>query len=238
MIPQLLQSLTVIARLMRDSCWAAGALVITVLAAGGTHPTELQRRKSLQPRILLLGALLVVGISIYPLQSFQSGYRLQPLCLGAPICRVLASLSSPARARFCGHLLTAELKPNENNKASSLTNFFRNWGGSFGIAFISTVSERRLSFHQERVGSNLPASSGSLQQQVQQAAAFLEQRGFAHADAMQAATAHFYNQLQAQAHLLGFMDCFHIIGIMTLVAAPLVLLTRSFKVGGGSGGGH
>jgi DHA2 family multidrug resistance protein len=130
----------------------------------------------------------------------------------------------------------SQLKPSENNKASSLTNFFRNWGGSFGIAFVNTVSERRLSFHQERVGSNLPASSGALQQQVQQAAAFLQQRGFSHADAMSAATAHFYSQLQAQAHLLGFMDCFHLIGVLTLVAAPLVLLTRSFKVGGASGG--
>jgi DHA2 family multidrug resistance protein len=132
----------------------------------------------------------------------------------------------------------SQLKPEENNKASSLTNFFRNWGGSFGIAFVNTVSERRLSFHQERVGSNLPFSSGAIQQQVQQAAAFLEQRGFSHANAMSAATAHFYNQLQAQAHLLGFMDCFHLIGVMTLLAAPLVLLTRSFKVGGGSSGGH
>jgi DHA2 family multidrug resistance protein len=132
----------------------------------------------------------------------------------------------------------SQLKPNENNKASSLTNFFRNWGGSFGIAFVNTISERRLSFHQERVGSNLPASSGVLQQQVQRAAAFLEQRGFSHADAMGAATSHFYNQLQAQAHLLGFMDCFHIIGILTLLAAPLVLLTRSFKPAGSSSGGH
>ncbi len=132
----------------------------------------------------------------------------------------------------------SQLKPEENNKASSLTNFFRNWGGSFGIAFVNTVSERRLSFHQERVGGNAPGSSGPLQQQVQQTAAFLEQRGIAHADAMGAATAHLYAQLQAQAHLLAFMDCFHLIGVMTLVAAPLVLLTGVFKVGGGGSGGH
>ena len=28
------------------------------------------------------------------------------------------------------------------------------------------------------------------------------------------------------------MDCFHILGVVTLIAAPLVLLTRNFKLGG------
>jgi hypothetical protein len=35
--------------------------------------------------------------------------------------------------------------------------------------------------------------------------------------------------LHAQTQLLAFMDCFHIIGIVTLIAAPLVLLTKNFK---------
>lgn len=47
----------------------------------------------------------------------------------------------------------------ENNRASSLTNFFRNWGGSFGIALITTVAERRQQFHQTNVGSAIAATS-------------------------------------------------------------------------------
>jgi len=73
---------------------------------------------------------------------------------------------------------------------------------------------------------------------VGQTAAYLQERGYAHADALSAATAHVYSQLQAQAHFLAFMDCFHVIGTVTLVAAPLVLLTRSFKVGKGPSGSH
>jgi MFS transporter, DHA2 family, multidrug resistance protein len=38
--------------------------------------------------------------------------------------------------------------------------------------------------------------------------------------------------------MLAFMDCFYIIGIFTLIAAPLVLLTRRFHIGGGPAGGH
>lgn len=55
----------------------------------------------------------------------------------------------------------SQLRPDQNNRASSLTNFFRNWGGSFAIALITTVAERRQQFHQANVGS---AVSGTSQQ--------------------------------------------------------------------------
>jgi DHA2 family multidrug resistance protein len=34
------------------------------------------------------------------------------------------------------------------------------------------------------------------------------------------------------------MDCFHIIGVITLIAAPLVLLTKSFKPASKSTAAH
>lgn len=132
----------------------------------------------------------------------------------------------------------SQLRPDQNNKASSLTNFFRNWGGSFGIAFVTTMSERRQNFHQVRVGSNLPSSSPFLQQAVQQTTAYLQSHGFSHADAVKAAYLRYYDQLGSQTRLLAFMDCFFVIGVITLVAAPLVLLSKNFKVGGKAPAAH
>jgi DHA2 family multidrug resistance protein len=231
MIPQILQSLYGYRAIDAGLVLGPGALVITVLAPVGA---QLVQRKLVQPKILLLGAVLVVGLSFlhyshFNLETDYNHYALARALQGLGYAFFFVPLSVIAYS---------QLKPEENNKASSLTNFFRNWGGSFGIAFVNTISERRLSFHQERVGSNLPGSSGPFQQQVEQSAAFLQQRGFSHADALGAATSHFYNQLQAQAHLLAFMDCFHIIGVLTLLSVPLVLLTRGFTVGGGAAGGH
>jgi hypothetical protein len=70
---------------------------------------------------------------------------------------------------------------------------------------------------------------------VSQLAAYLQEHGFSEADALSAAYSHYYNQLQVHAHLLAFMDCFHIIGVVTLIAAPLVLLTKYFRVGNAPG---
>jgi DHA2 family multidrug resistance protein len=125
----------------------------------------------------------------------------------------------------------SQLKPNQNNRASSLTNFFRNWGGSFGIAFVTTGVERRSNFHQSILGTKLTDSSPALQQQVRQSAAYLQSHGVSPPDAQSVAYAHYFSQLQAHAHLLAFMDCFHALGIVTLIAAPLVLATKYFSIG-------
>jgi DHA2 family multidrug resistance protein len=231
MIPQILQSLYGYRAIDAGLVLGPGAFVITLLAPVGA---QLVQRGIVLPRNLLLGAVFVVGLSFlhyshFTLDADYSHYAWARALQGLGYAFFFVPLSVIAYS---------QLKPDQNNKASSLTNFFRNWGGSFGIAFINTASERRQSVHQSTVGANLPGSSPELQQQVQQSADFLQTHGIAHANATGAAYAHVYGQLQAQAHFLAFMDCFHVIGVMTLIAAPLVLLTKYFKLGGGAPAAH
>jgi MFS transporter, DHA2 family, multidrug resistance protein len=231
MIPQILQSLYGYRAIDAGLVLGPGAFVITLLAPLGA---QLVQRRIVQPRILLFGAVTVVGMSFlhyshFNLDTDYNHYAWARALQGLGYAFFFVPLSVIAYS---------QLKPSENNKASSITNFFRNWGGSFGIAFITTLSDRRLNFHQSRIGSNLPPSSPALQQQVGQTAAFLRSHGFSAADAQSASYAHYYGQLQAHAHLLAFMDCFYVIGMVTLIAAPLVLLTKSFKMGGGTQAGH
>jgi DHA2 family multidrug resistance protein len=77
------------------------------------------------------------------------------------------------------------------------------------------MSERRQNFHQATIGSNA-ASSPWLRNAVTQTAAYLHSHGMSQTDAMAAAYARFYDQLQAQPRLLlAFMDCFYILGLVT-----------------------
>ena len=100
------------------------------------------------------------------------------------------------------------------------------------------MSERRQTFHQVVTGAQLTHTSTGLQAAVQQTADYLQAHGFSHADAMNAAFARYYAQLEAQTKLLGFMDCFHLLGVMTFCAVPLLFLTKHFKVGGKAPAGH
>jgi MFS transporter, DHA2 family, multidrug resistance protein len=231
MIPQLLQSLYGYRAIDAGLVLGPGALVITFLAPVGA---QLVQRGLIKPRLLLFGAVMVVGMSFLHYSRFNlatdySHYAWARALQGLGYAFFFVPLSVIAYS---------QLSPDQNNRASSLTNFFRNWGGSFGIAFITTMAERRQNFHQSSVGANLNSSSHYLQQSINQTAGYLQSHGFSHADAVSAAYAHYYDQLHAQTQLLSFMDCFHIIGVITLIAAPLVLFTKNFKAGGKSTAAH
>ena len=231
MIPQLLQSLYGYRAIDAGLVLGPGAFVITLLAPVGA---QLVQRGFVHPRALLTGAVTVVGLSFLHYSHFNlatdySHYAWARALQGLGYAFFFVPLSV---------ITYSNLRPDQNNRASSITNFFRNWGGSFGVAFITTMTERRVNFHQSTVGTSLPASSPLLRNSVSATAAWLESRGLSHADAVTAAYAHVYQQLQAQARLLAFMDCFHILGIITLLAAPLVLLTRHFRASGRGGSAH
>jgi DHA2 family multidrug resistance protein len=231
MIPQLLQSLYGYRAIDAGLVLGPGALVITFLAPVGA---QLVQRGFIKPRILLFGAVMVVGISFLHYSHFNLDTDYKHYAWA----RALQGLGYAFFFVPLSVIAYSQLSPAQNNKASSLTNFFRNWGGSFGIAFITTVSERRQNFHQSSVGGNIAASSPALQQNIHQTAAYLQTHGWAPADALNAAYARVYEQLHAQTQLLAFMDCFHIIGIITLIAAPLVLVTKNFKPAGKSTAAH
>ena len=231
MIPQLLQSLYGYRAIDAGLVLGPGALVITFLAPVGA---QLVQRGLVRPRILLFGAVVVVGISFLHYSHFNLATDYDHYVLA----RALQGLGYAFFFVPLSVIAYSQLSPEQNNKASSLTNFFRNWGGSFGVSLVTTMAERRQDLHQARVGDNISASTGALQSGVQQTAAFLQQRGFSPADAVTAAYNHYYTELINQTKLLGFMDCFFILGVITLVAAPLALLTKNFSTGGKSTAAH
>jgi DHA2 family multidrug resistance protein len=231
MIPQMLQQLYGYRAINAGLVLGPGAFVITLLAPVGA---QLVQRRVINPRNLLFGAVIVVGISMlhYSRMNLQTDYDHYAWA------RALQGLGYAFFFVPLSVIAYSQLAPSQNNKASSLTNFFRNWGGSFGIAFVTTMAERRQDFHQSRVGDRLTASNPALQSAIHRTAAYLQTQGFSQADAVRAATLHYYDELGNQTHLLAFMDCFHIIAVVTLIAAPLVLLTTKFKLGGKVSEGH
>lgn len=231
LIPQILQSLYGYRAIDAGLVLGPGAFVITVLAPVGA---QLVQRRIVHPRTLLIGAVTVVGISFI----HYSHFNLQTDYAHYAWARALQGLGYAFFFVPLTMLAYSELRPDQNNRASSLTNFFRNWGGSFGIAFATTLAERRENFHQSTLATNLAPSSPALQATARQIIPYLQAHGYSAADAATAAYTRLYSQLQAQSQMLAFMDCFFCIGVLTLAAVPVLFLARRFRVGGGPAGGH
>jgi len=231
MIPQILQSLYGYRAIDAGLVLGPGAFVITLLAPVGA---QLIQRGIVHPKALLLFSLCMVfgsmmTYSSFTLQTDYDHYALARCFQGLGYAFFFVPISVIAYS---------QLKPEQNNRASSLTNLARNWGGSFGIALVTALSERRQDLHQSRTGDTLSASSGSLQQSIRATAQYLAAHGYSHADSIRAATLRYYDLLGQQTRLLGFMDCFRVIGWLTIAMVPAVFFIRSFKVGGKAPAGH
>ncbi len=231
MIPQILQSLYGYRAIDAGLVLGPGAFVITLLAPVAA---QLIQRGIVHPKVLLLFSLCMVfgsmmTYSSFTLQTDYDHYALARCFQGLGYAFFFVPISVIAYS---------QLKPEQNNRASSLTNLARNWGGSFGIALVTALSERRQDLHQSRTGDTLAASSGTLQQSIQATAHYLTEHGYSQADSIRAATLRYYDLLGQQTRLLGFMDCFRVIGWLTIAMVPAVFFIRSFKVGGKAPAGH
>jgi DHA2 family multidrug resistance protein len=231
MIPEILQSLYGYTATDAGLVLGPGAAVITVLAP---IVAVLTQKGKVSPRMLIAFSFAMVALSMlyyssFTLQTDYSHYALARALQGFGYAFLFVPVSV---------LAYSYLPPGKNNKGSSLTNLARNWGGSFGVAFITTVHERRMDVHSDRLSRMAAVGSNLFRGRIDALTRAYEHLGFSHVDAGNHAQGLLYNQLSQQASLLGFMDCFRYMAVVALVGIPLALLTKNFKVGGEASGGH
>jgi len=112
--------------------------------------------------------------------------------------------------------------------ATSIFNLVRNIGGSFGVAFATTILTRRTQFHQARLVDHLtpfdmPYALGS-----SNTAQALQYRGFDPALSGQGGLGAIYDQLLREASMMSFNDVFYILSVMMIMTIPLVFFMRRF----------
>jgi DHA2 family multidrug resistance protein len=129
------------------------------------------------------------------------------------------------------------LPKNKNNKASSLTNLFRNQGGSFGIAFVTTLLARRTQYHQSVLVAHATPFQQRYQETLNTFSRYFLTHGFTAPDAALRAKAQLAGIIQQQAAFLGFLDCFWVLGCACLIGAPLIFFARKVR-SAGTGAAH
>ncbi len=134
MIPEILQSLYGYTATDAGLVLGPGAAVITVLAP---IVAILTQKGKVSPRWLIAFSFAVVSLSML----YYSGFTLQTNYAHYALARALQGFGYAFLFVPVSVLAYSYLPPGKNNKGSSLTNLARNWGGSFGVAFITTMHE-------------------------------------------------------------------------------------------------
>jgi DHA2 family multidrug resistance protein len=228
LIPQMLQSLYGYTATDAGLVLGPGAFVIVALA-----PLIVRILPKVGIKPLIFAGYIIFAMAMWRYASFDLGTDYQHIALA----RALQGLGIAPLFVPVSQLAYSFLPKNKNNKASSLTNLFRNQGGSVGIAFVTTVLARRTQYHQSILVEHASSSQERYRQTFNAMSHYFAAHGFSTADAALHAKAQLAQIVGQQAAFLGFLDCFWLLGCACLVGAPLVFFTRRFK-SGAPGGAH
>ncbi len=126
-------------------------------------------------------------------------------------------------------LTMSGIKKEDMGNASAIYNLLRNLGGSFGVAFVTTILSRQSQFHQNRLVEHLTPFDANYQIAYRQSAQILQYKGFEGVTAHQGGLAAIYEQLLRQASMMSFNDAFYLTSIILVCILPLLFFMKRGK---------
>jgi DHA2 family multidrug resistance protein len=226
LIPQILQSLYGYTATDAGLVLGPGAFVIVLMA-----PIVVRLIPKAGAKKLIVFGSIFMGLAMWRFSSLDLGSDYQAYALA----RALQGIGLGFFFVPVSSLAYSYLPLNKNNKASSITNLFRNLGGSFGIAFVTTMLERRTQFHHSVLVQHLTPDNPIFTQRLENLTQTLASAGSSPDGALQRAYGLVSGLADRQAAFLGAMDCFHALSLVTIATLLLALITKPYRSGGSAG---
>jgi MFS transporter, DHA2 family, multidrug resistance protein len=126
-------------------------------------------------------------------------------------------------------LSLSTLKGKHIGEGAAFTGMFRQLGGSFGIAIITTFITRYSQKHRVNLAANLDGSKFEVQERLNAMERMFRSKGFSINEATQKAHEVFNLTILKQSTVLAYMDIFMALGIMFLCCIPIVFLIKRSK---------
>ncbi|MBL6752041.1 MAG: DHA2 family efflux MFS transporter permease subunit [Nevskia sp.] len=175
-------------------------------------------------RLLIAVGLVAVGSGLLWMTRFYLDSPFNEIMLA----RILQSSGLAFLFIPINNIAFRDVGPEKTNNVSALVNLARNFGGSIGISFASTVLTRREQFHQARAVEYLHTLNPDYADFAAHVGAVLRSPS----DSM-ATLATIYRGAVQQATLLAYLDDFKIMALTCFALLPLLLLVHR-----GTGIGH
>ena len=180
-------------------------------------------------RILVGIGLFLVGSSLLWMTNFYLDMPFRTMMFA----RMVTGMGLPFLFIPINAMAFRSITKEKTNEASALVNLARNFGGSIGISFCSTLITRRGQFHQSRLVEHLQNLSPNYPGYASQLGAATG--GSAGSDSTLSSI---YQGALQQATLLSYLDAFKVLGLMFVGLILLLFLVKPGKGGGEMAGGH
>jgi len=176
--------------------------------------------KRIDHRILIISGLMVTTFAFYRL----SGLSLQ-VDYGAIVkLRILESSGVALFLTPISVLAFSQLKTGKNDAAASLYGLFRNLGSAIGISVVNTMLVRDVQVHRTYLVQNLSASSTLLSGTLKDRASYFGTlSGDSRTDSTVRALGWIHEEINRQALLLCYIDCFRLLMYVSLALSPVAI---------------
>jgi len=173
------------------------------------------------PKIILILGILISALSTYMMSRFNLHADFMSLTIPRVVLGVgMGFLFIPLTTMTLSHI------PKERmTEATAMYNLLRNIGGSFGVAFVTTMLARRAQFHHMRLMEHLTPFDTIYMETKRYIAGMLKLKGISHIspDGM------IYGELLRQAGMMAFNDAFYLLSVLMIFILPMVLLMKRIK---------
>lgn len=181
-----------------------------------------------QARYLIIAGLLIVAYSMYYMAGFNLQIDFWTAVNGRAITGAgLAFLFVPINAAAFYYIAKEK-----TGQGTAIINLVRNIGGSFGIAYVTTLLVRHTQMHQALLVHNLTPFNPIYEQAVTHARNLLIYRGVSPSQAGTEAMGLIQRMLGSQAAIKAYTDVFQTLGLISLVMVPFMFLLK--KTGPGA----
>ena len=223
LLPQFLQSLLGYTAFQAGMVLGPGGLLTLLVMPIVGRLTE-----KIDARFLLCFGLGLCSISLF----HMSGFTLETDFATAAYSRLIQGAAMPFFFVSLSLLSFASVKLEEMNNASAIYNLLRNLGGSFGVAFVTTVLARRSQYHQSVLSEHLNPLNYNYTQALDNIMRYLEWQTGSFGDLTLQAQGVIYEELIRQATSLAFNDAFLLQAWLFVILIGAVWIIKKAPVGG------
>jgi DHA2 family multidrug resistance protein len=211
LLPQIVQNLMGYNATRAGMILMPGGLMLIVL-----FPLVGALTKFIQPKYLMAFGMLLTAISMYHL----TGINAQASYSWLVWARALQIIGLPFFFLPITAIAYSNLPPGKSDNASALMNLSRNLGGSIGISIATVIVTRRTQFHLDRLSGNVSHGFRPFVNYMNSTGGFTRSN-----------IVSFYNTLESQASMMGYIDIFKILGVGCAIVVACCLVLRTVKPG-------
>jgi MFS transporter, DHA2 family, multidrug resistance protein len=195
------------------------------LAPGGvatliSMPTAGKLVTKINPKWVLVSGLFITVYSTFLMAGFNLSVNFDTVVWS----RVVMGIGMGLVFIPLVSMTLSTIKKEEMGNATSVFNLLRNLGGSFGVAFVTTLLAQRSQFHQVRFGEHLNPFDARYQLGAHKAMALLQSKGAVAVELGKNGV--IYQELIRQATMAAYVDAFYVSTLILLCILPLVVLLK------------